>query len=138
MAISFSDIANAFFFVSMDQMFMHNAYLCKETGEIFYTSEMGDSDELPEDINDPEKYIAIPHKNELDLGKAPVIEFTSEYLSEELDKVYSIFRHKGAYSRYKDLLERKGALEDWYKFENERQELALKEWCRENNIEIKG
>jgi hypothetical protein len=138
MAISFSDIANAFFFVSMDQMFMHNAYLCKETGEIFYTSEMGDSDELPEDINDPEKYIAIPHKNELDLGKALVIEFTSEYLSEELDKVYSIFRHKGAYSRYKDLLERKGALEDWYKFENERQELALKEWCRENNIEIKG
>ena len=138
MAISFSDIETAFFFVSMDQMFMHNAYLCKETGEIFYTSEMGDSDELPEDIDDPEKYIAIPHKNELDLGKALVIEFTSEYLSEELDKVYSIFRHKGAYSRYKDLLERKGALEDWYKFENERQELALKEWCRENNIEIKG
>jgi hypothetical protein len=138
MAISFDDIENAFFFVSMDQQFMNNAYLCKETGEIFYTSEMGDSDELPEDINDPEKYIAIPHKNELDLGKAPVIEFTSEYLSEELDKVYSIFRHKGAYSRYKDLLERKGALEDWYKFENERQELALKEWCRENNIEIKG
>ncbi|OQY09217.1 MAG: hypothetical protein B6I30_10120 [Desulfobacteraceae bacterium 4572_187] len=138
MAISFSDIEDAFFFVSMDQMFMHNAYLCKETGQIFYTSEMGDSDELPEDIDDPEKYISIPHKNELDLGKALVIEFTSEYLPEELDRVYSIFRSKGAYSRYKDLLERNGALDDWYKFENERQKVALKEWCRENNIEIKG
>ena len=138
MAISFSDIEDAFLFVSMDQMFMHNAYLCKETGEIFYTSEMGDSDELPEDIDDPDKYIAIPHKNELYRGKALAIEFASQYLSEELDKIYSIFRHKGAYSRYKDLLERKGALEDWYKFENERQELALKEWCRESNIEIKG
>ena len=138
MEISFSDIEDAFFFVSMDQMFMHNAYLCKETGKIFYKSEMGDSDELPEDIDDPEKYISIPHKNELDLGKALVIEFTLEYLPEELDKIYSIFRHKGAYSRYKDLLESNGALEDWYKFENERQELALKEWCRENNIEIKG
>jgi len=138
MAISFSDIVDAFFFVSMDQICMHNAYLCRETGEIFYTSEMGDSDELPEDIDDSEKYITIPHKNELDLGKALVIEFTSEYLSEELDKVYSIFRHKGAYSRYKDLLERKGVLEDWYKFEKERQELALKEWCRKNDIEIKG
>ena len=53
MAISFDDIENAFFFVSMDQMFMHNAYLCNETGQIFYTSEMGDSDELPEDIDDP-------------------------------------------------------------------------------------
>ena len=138
MAISFDDIENAFFFVSMDQQFMNNAYLCKETGEIFYTSEMGDSDELPEDIDDPEKYISIPHKNELDLGQALVLEFTSSYLPEELDEVYLIFRHKGAYSRYKDLLERKGALEDWYKFENERRELALKGWCQENQIELKG
>ena len=138
MSISFDDIENAFFFVSMDQMFMHNAYLCKETGQIFYTSEMGDSNELPEDIDDPEKYITIPHKNELDLGKALVIEFTSEYLPEELEAVDSIFRHKGAYLRYKDLLERKGVLENWHKFENERQEMALKEWCRENNIVIKS
>ena len=138
MAVSYDDIENAFFFVSMDQQFVHNAYLCEETGEIFYTSEIGDSDELPEDIDDPDKYIAIPHKNELNLGKALVIEFTSEYLPEELDRVYSIFSHKGAYSRYKELLESKGALEDWYKFENERQKVALKEWCRENGIEIEG
>jgi len=61
MTISFDDIENAFFFVSMDQQGMHNAYLCKETGKIFYTSEMGDSDELPGDADDPDKYIAIPH-----------------------------------------------------------------------------
>lgn len=138
MAVSFDDIENAFFFVSMGQMYMHNAYLCKETGEIFYNSDMVDSDELPEDIDDPDKYISIPHKNELDLGKALVIEFASEFLPEELNKVYSIFRRKGAYSRYKDLLESKGVLEDWYKFEDERQKAALKEWCRENKIEIKG
>jgi hypothetical protein len=138
MAISFDDIENAFFFVSMDQKFMHNAYLCKETGEIFYTSEIGDSDELPEDIDYPDKYISIPHKNELDLGKALVIEFTSEYLPEELDRVYSIFRRKGAYSRYKDLLESKSVLEVWYEFENERQKVALKEWCKENNIQLNG
>jgi len=115
MVISFSDIENAFFSVSMDQMFMHNAYLCKETGQIFYTSEIGDSDELPEDIDEPEKYIKIPHKNEHDLGKTIVLEFTSTYLPDELEKVYSIFRHMGAYSRFKVLLERKGTLEDWYK-----------------------
>ena len=138
MAISFDDIENAFFFVSMDQQFMNSAYLCKETGEIFYASEMGDSDELPEDIDDPEKYISIPHKNELDLGKALVLEFTSAYLPEELDEVYLIFRRKGAYARYKDLLERESALDDWYKFENERWELALKAWCQEHQIELKG
>ena len=138
MAISFDDIENAFFFVSLDQKYMHNAYLCKEMGQIFYTSEIGDSDEIPEDIDDPDKYISIPHKNELDLGKALVIEFTSEYIPEKLDRVYSIFRRQGAYSRYKELLESKGILEDWYKFENERQKVTLKEWCRENGIEIEG
>ena len=138
MAISFDEIENAFFFVSMDQQGMHNASLCKETGQIFYTSGMGDSDELPEDVDDPDKYITIPHKNDLELGKALAIEFTSKYLPEELDRVYSIFRSKGAYSRYKDLLERKGFLDEWHKYENERQKAALKEWCMENDIEIKG
>jgi len=137
MEISFDEIENAFMFVSMDQPYMHNAYLCKETGQIFYTSEIGDSDELPEDIDDP-KYISIPHRNDLDLGKALVIEFTSEFLPEEIKRVYSIFRSRGAYSRYKDLLDDKGLLDKWYKFENERQQAALKEWCVENDIKLKG
>ena len=92
---------------------------------------------LNEDIEDPEKYITIPHKNELDLGRALVIEFTEKYLPEEVDKVNLFFRRKGAYSRYKDFLERRGLLKDWYEFENERQTAVLREWCRENNIEIK-
>ena len=138
MAVKFSDIEDAFFFVSMDQKFMHNAFLCKETGQIFYTSEMGDSDELPEDIDDSDKYIDIPHKTDLDLGKALVNEFTSKYLPDEVDKVYSIFRRKGAYSRYKDLLDRKGVLDDWYAYEKERQEVALREWCRRESIELQG
>lgn len=137
MAISYDEIENAFIFVSMDQQYMHNAYRCKETGRIFYTSEMGDSDELPEDIDDP-KYISIPHKNDLDLGKDLVIEFASEFLPKELDRVYSIFRRRGAYSRYKELLSEKGLLDKWYKFEDDRQKAALKEWCVENGIKIEG
>jgi len=137
MAITYDEIENAFIFVSMDRQYMHNAYLCKETGRIFYTSEMGDSDELPEDIDDP-KYISIPHKNELDLGKNLVIEFASEFLPKELDRVFSIFRRRGAYSRYKELLSEKGMLDKWYKFEDERQKEALKEWCAENDIKIEG
>ena len=138
MAASFDDFENAFLFVSMDQKYMHSAYLCKETGQFFYASEMGDSDELPEDIDDPDKYITIPHKNDLELGEILVIEFTSKYLPEELDRVYSIFKRKGAYSRFKDFLESKGLLKDWYEYENEKETVALKEWCKENNIEIKG
>ncbi len=132
MKIKFDDIENAFFFVGMDMKFMHHAILCKETGRIFYTSELGDSDELPEDIEDYEKYISIPHRKDLDLGKALVIEFTSKYLPNELDRVYSIFRSRGAYSRYKDLLEKEGLLDDWHKYEDDRQKKALKEKYKSN------
>jgi hypothetical protein len=59
MAITFDEIENAFMFVNIDQHYMHNVYLCKETGKMFYTSEMGDSDELPDDIDDP-KYFCSP------------------------------------------------------------------------------
>ena len=97
MEISFSDIENAFLFVCFGPPESHYAYLNKETGELYYTSDMGDSDVLPDDIED-EKYVAIPDKYELNLGKNLVFEFMSEYLPEESEKVYSIFRHKGAYS----------------------------------------
>lgn len=137
MAISFEVIVDAFMFVSMEQQYIHNAYLCKETGQTFYTSEIGDFDELPEDLDEPDKYVAIPHKNELDLGRDLVFQFTAEYLPEELDRVFSMFRKKGAYSRYKDLLERKGSLQKWYQYEEDRQKAALREWCAENDIDIK-
>lgn len=138
MAIEFSDIELAFDFVSSDQMFMHSAYLCLKTGEIFYTSEMGDSDELPEDIYESDQYVEIPHKNEFDLGKPLVIDFTSRHLPDEIEEVYSIFRKKGAYSKFKNLLERKDLLDQWYSFEEKSRNEALREWCQENNIEIKG
>jgi len=138
MAISFDVIVDAFMFVSMEQPYVHNAYLCKETGQTFYTSEIGDSDELPEDLDESDKYVAIPHKNELDLGKDLVFEFTSEYLPEELDRVLAIFRKKGAYSRYKDILEIKGSLQKWHQYEEDRQKAALREWCAENDIDIKN
>ena len=137
MAITFDEIENAFMFANTDGPYMHSVYLCKETGRTFYTSEMGDSDELPDDI-DESKYISIPYRNDLDLGKNLVIEFVSEFLPEELDRVYSIFRHQGAYSRYKELLSERGLLDKWYKFEDERQKAALKNWCAENGIEIEG
>ena len=136
MATDFDDIENAFFYVSMDDSY-NNAILDTESGEIYYTSEFGDSDELPEDIYEDEKYIYVPGQRDLDLGKPLVIEFVSEFLPNKLDKVHSIFSRKGAYSRYKDFLERNGFLDEWYDFEDKRRKEALKEWCKENNIKLK-
>ena len=48
---------------------------------------MGDSDDLPEDVDESDKYIEIPHKNELDLGRNLVFQFVSKHIPEEIVKV---------------------------------------------------
>jgi len=64
----FEDILEGIEFVSSGYLTEHAAYLCKETGRIFWRSE--DLDEpLPEDFDDPEKYLTLPHKRDLELGK---------------------------------------------------------------------
>ena len=137
MPIKFSDIEDAFFFVSMGEMYMNSAILCIETGQIFYISDFGDSDELPEDIDDdPDKYIDIPHKNELDLGKSLVLEFSAMHLSDNFEQINSFFHKKGAYSKFKKLLEGKGLIDKWYTFEEAEQKNALMEWIKENDIII--
>lgn len=58
--MNYSDIEDAFFFVSSVPPFEHSAYLNKETGEFYYVSALGDSDELPGDFEESDKYISIP------------------------------------------------------------------------------
>jgi len=136
MAVSFSDLQLAFEFVSSGGMGENEAYLDRQSGKIYWRSEFGEIDEeLPDDI-DNEKYIAIPDRRELDLGKPLVLEFAREFLPDDYDEVRHIFNRRGAYRRYKDLLVRRGALERWYDFSNTAEEAALREWCAENGIEL--
>jgi len=104
MPVSFSDLHLAFEFVSGGGMGENEAYLDRQSGKIYWHSECDDNDEeLPGDIDD-EKYISIPHKRELDLGKPLVLDFASEFLPDDYDEVRHIFSRRGAYRRYKDLL----------------------------------
>ena len=136
MAVSFSDLQLAFEFVSSGGMGENEAYLDRRSGKIYWHSEVGDNEEeLPDDIDD-EKYISIPGRRELDLGKPLVLSFAREFLSDDYDEVRQIFSQRGAYRRYKELLVRRGALERWYDFSNKSEETALLEWCAENGIEF--
>ena len=85
--------------------------------------------ELPDDIDDREKYVQIPDKEELDLGKPLVLDFVRQTQPSEMDKVQRIFLAKGAYARFKDLMDRNGALDQWYNFEAKAEEEALRMWC---------
>jgi hypothetical protein len=136
MPISFVDLQEAFLFVNFGDPGENEAYLDRQSCKIYCHSEYGGNDEELHDDIDDEKYIATPDKRELDLGKPLVLDFMSQFLHDDIDEVRRIFSRKGAYGRYKDLLEARGALERWYDFENKAEEAALREWCAENGIEL--
>jgi hypothetical protein len=135
--VSFRDIQDAFEFVSVGGGDEHEAFLCKETGKIYYQSEFADDlDELPDDFGDSDKFLQIPDKRELDLGKSLALDFAREFLADDLDDVRRFFGKTGAYARFKELLQRRGALDQWYAFEEKAVERALRAWCELNSIEL--
>ena len=136
--VTFADIQDAFSFVSSASYGMRSAVLRKDTGQIYYRSEAGDPDESTDEDFEWGRCIDIPHKNDLGLGHQLVIEFVENHLPDEYQHVQRILRKRGAYGRFKDLLESKGLLQTWYDFENRREKQALRQWCNENEVELSG
>ncbi len=133
---TFDEIDEAFFYVSSAEYGMHRAFLCLDNGEIYFRSEWDDPEDEDEDEFDCDHFIEIPHKNDLNLGQALVIEFAEKNLPDDLDLVRSIFERRGAYRRFKKLLDERGLLQIWYDYENTSQKEALRAWIRENRIEL--
>jgi hypothetical protein len=137
-AVKYDDLSMALDFVSYVAPMQHNAYVCLDTGKVYWTSDFSDTfdGELPDDFETSDRYLAIPHKNDLDLGRDLVLRFVEQQLPARFDQVEGYFRRKGAYARFKDLLEREGFLELWYAFEADSTKSALRQWCAENGIQI--
>jgi len=138
MKINYSEIELAFDFVSSQPRFINEAFLSKAKGELNFVSDVGDSDECPEDIEDADKYITLPHKHDLNLGVVLVHEFVQQRIPDQAQRVERIFSRKGAYARFKDFLEQLDLLEDWYRFEEAHTEHALKCWCEQQNIDLEA
>ena len=138
MKIEYAEISDAFDFVSFGQPFEHQAFLNRESGKIYWHSEFGDNEEeLPDDIDDI-KYIEIPHKNDLGLGKKLAINFIYRNLPNESEEIEAIFRRKGAYRRFKAMLENNDLIDAWYEYESNAMDEALREWCQFSEIEVQG
>lgn len=115
------------------------AYVSRVTGKVQWASTMIEvEDELPDDIEDGTLYIAVPHKTDLDLGKNLALDFARDCLPQSIDTIAGFFRQRGAYGRFKDLLERKGARQAWYEYEAQAVERALREWSSENDLPLKA
>jgi len=140
MPVSFNEIRNAFEFISVTGGYEHRAILCKKTGKIYTHSDFPDfeefNDELPDDVDDEEKYIDIPDKRELDLGKPLVMDFAGYVLPSDFEEIRDIFGRRGAYQKFKALLARRNALDRWYEYESQATDKALRYWCSLNEIEL--
>jgi hypothetical protein len=136
--IKYEDLSSAFDFVSFAAPMENSAYVSLDTGAIYWVSESNpvDEEELPDDLETSDRYIAVPEKNELDLGNDLALRFVEEELSERYETVAGFFHRRGAYARFKDLLVAEGCLEKWYAFEAESTERALRGWCEANGIRL--
>ena len=135
--LSFDDLESAFHWVSGLGPFENSAYVSRATGQIYWVSEETKVNEVvPDDLEDGTLYIAVPHKNDLDLGRNLVFEFAEEHLADDMHKVRSFFFKRGAYSRFKDLLEYRELLQQWYEFERSATQKALQRWAKENGFEL--
>ncbi|MBW8830009.1 MAG: hypothetical protein JF606_11340 [Burkholderiales bacterium] len=132
-----SELLDAFDWVSASGNFENQAYVSRESGRVYWSSSTHEvEEELPEDVEDRTLYVAVPHKNEFDLGRSLALRFVEEQLSGSYDLVNGYFHKKGAYARFKDLLERHGRLEAWYQYEGKAVEHALREWSEENGLQV--
>ena len=135
MKVKYSDLEMALEFASADYLGNDGAYLCLKTGAIHYDTDCLD-EEIPNDLHDEDKYIQIPSKREFDLGKSMALRFAGEKIPDDLDSVYSMFRKRGAYRRFKDLVERRDMLEEWYEFSASEVKKELMNWCEEIGVEV--
>jgi len=138
MPISFSNIQMAFEMADIEGGASIRMVLDRKSGKIYQDSDgmLDGDDELPDDIDDDERYVDIPDKKSLGLGKPLVMRFASEHMPDDIDDVRAIFSRRGAYARFKDLVVRRRLLERWYDFSNKAEEAAIREWCAENEIEL--
>lgn len=133
--MNIDDVVNAVDFVSSDPYGDCDAFICKTTGAIICRSR--DFDELhdfmtgyeiPADIDDEDKYLLIPNKQELDLGAPLAISFAVSRRPQFESNVRSFFRKRGAYSFFKDWLNRQDLLDEWYQFEADETIKAVARW----------
>jgi hypothetical protein len=137
-SVNAEELRTTFEFVSFGSPLEHSAYICIGTGKIYchsLSAGLEEEEDLPEDLETSDHYIAVPHKNDLGLGRRLALAFVAQELSDEYDTVAGFFGRREAYGHFKALLHARGMLEQWYAFENRAMEEALLAWCEENDIQ---
>ena len=136
-SVSLDALEHAVMWVSSPPEFEAEAYVSRTTGKIYSRGSDGPiEDDYPEDVEDGIEYVAIPHKNELELGRNLALRFVDECAPQISAQVRDAFHGKGAYGRFKALLQRHRLLERWHEYENEAIARALERWAEEQGFQV--
>jgi hypothetical protein len=139
LAITIAELRDAFEFANLGDEAEAQAYVDRQTGRVYTWMDPGiagdDQEPLPDDI-ESERYLEIPDKRDLNLGKYLALDFADAHMPADADDVRAIFSRRGAYGRFKSLLQRRGMLDAWYAFESEAEDRALRAWCADEGLEL--
>lgn len=115
----------------------NSAYVARTTGRIYWYGPEGPVDpDAPDDPEDGAEYVAVPDKNDLNLGRQLVRAFVSEHAPHIEQEVHQLFRRRGAYARYKALLQRQDLLDRWHEYERSATRRALERWATEQGFTV--
>jgi hypothetical protein len=136
--ISFRTVRDAFAFVSGAPYGAAAAFIDVETGRVVFHSETGGFDALPGDIGNEHKYLPVPHREDLALGRALAVDYVSTHLPDAVGKVDDIFKRSGADVSFKQFLAYRSRLDEWRAFSTDRETTALLKWCRDHRLPVDG
>src|SRR6516165_10661918 len=88
--VNAEELRTTFKFVSFGAPLEHSAYICVDTGKIYchsVSAGLEEEEDLLEDLETSDHYIAVPHKNDLGLGRHIALAFVAQELSDEYNTV---------------------------------------------------
>ena len=87
-------------------------------------------------LENQDDYLSLPEK--YDFNEYRIIEkFIARVdIPKQSDMLYQSIQGKGAFKRFKIMLERLGVVGEWYKYRDEKLREFVEFWCQENNIDF--
>ena len=134
MPATIDDIESAVEF-SSSGLVDYEAYINLDTGDIFYVGD-GVEEPTPDDLYESDRYLLFPSKNDLDLGKRLALSLVAQFLPNRLSIASQIFKRRGAYAKFTQLLESSGQIENWYAYKQAELRKAIVIWCEDNDVEF--
>ncbi|MFN7573184.1 MAG: hypothetical protein ACK5TK_17380 [Betaproteobacteria bacterium] len=136
-SVAYSDPWGAFEWVAAGQSLDAAAYIDRRDERIHNTSSDTPADEaLPTDL-DSDNYLRMPDKRLFDLGQSLVFDFTRDVLPDDYAEVRAMFHRRGAYGRFRALVERRGRTQAWYDYRDAAERRAMTEWVESNGLRVK-